>query len=135
MATNLLPIQATGVRASAVSGHRISENRRLKTSTTVPTTTTTTNGNWWNPLFGWSADADYIDSNKKEDLLNAVVRSEKKPDPEPNRSRSRFAPGCFTEEKAKQLRMMTMETASFHDAMYHSAIASRLASDFTGHSG
>ena len=42
---------------------------------------------------------------------------------------SRFSPGCFTEEKAKQLRMMTKDT-SFHDVMYHSAIASRLASDF-----
>jgi len=27
-----------------------------------------------------------------------------------------------------------METESFHDAMYHSAIASRLASDFNGRS-
>nr|GEX43528.1 hypothetical protein [Tanacetum cinerariifolium] len=36
---------------------------------------------------------------------------------------------CFTEEKAKQLRMKTVEMSNFHDVMYHSAIASRLASD------
>ncbi|KAI3512652.1 hypothetical protein L1887_19970 [Cichorium endivia] len=41
--------------------------------------------------------------------------------------------GCFTEEKAKQLRMKTVETVNFHDMMYHSAIASRLASDVSGH--
>jgi hypothetical protein len=34
----------------------------------------------------------------------------------------------LTQEKARQLRMRMMETQSFHDAMYHSAIASRLAS-------
>ncbi|CAH2042791.1 unnamed protein product, partial [Thlaspi arvense] len=32
--------------------------------------------------------------------------------------------GCFTEEKTKWLRLMTMEGSSFHDAMYHSVIAS-----------
>ncbi|THU52344.1 hypothetical protein C4D60_Mb10t03030 [Musa balbisiana] len=36
---------------------------------------------------------------------------------------------AFTEEKARELRMRTMETEAFHDVMYHSAIASRLASD------
>jgi hypothetical protein len=34
----------------------------------------------------------------------------------------------LTEEKARQLRMRMMETETFHDAMYHSAITSRLAS-------
>ena len=50
-------------------------------------------------------------------------------DSETARSRSRFTLGGFTEEKAKQLRRKTMESASFHDIMYHSSIASRLASD------
>uniref|UniRef100_A0A453EAW0 Uncharacterized protein n=1 Tax=Aegilops tauschii subsp. strangulata TaxID=200361 RepID=A0A453EAW0_AEGTS len=31
-------------------------------------------------------------------------------------------------EPARQLRLRMMETESFHDVMYHSAIASRLAS-------
>ncbi|KAJ9146514.1 hypothetical protein P3X46_028769 [Hevea brasiliensis] len=55
-------------------------------------------------------------------------------DLEPKSARSRFAPGCFTEEKAKQLRMLTTDMSSFHDAMYHSVIASRLASDFKNRS-
>ncbi|VAH15117.1 unnamed protein product [Triticum turgidum subsp. durum] len=33
----------------------------------------------------------------------------------------------LTEEKARQLRARMSEMESFHDAMYHSAIASRLA--------
>ena len=33
----------------------------------------------------------------------------------------------LTEEKARQLRARMAQTESFHDAMYHSAIASRLA--------
>ncbi|KAJ6394436.1 hypothetical protein OIU77_023614 [Salix suchowensis] len=46
--------------------------------------------------------------------------------------RSRFALGSFTEEKAKQLRRKTLEGSTFHDIMYHSAIASRLALDGSG---
>ncbi|KAI4381951.1 hypothetical protein MLD38_007966 [Melastoma candidum] len=44
-------------------------------------------------------------------------------------SRTQPAVGCFTEEKAKQMRRKTAEGYSFHDVMYHSAIASRLATD------
>lgn len=44
-------------------------------------------------------------------------------------SRTLVAVGCFTEEKAKQLRRKTAEGYAFHDVMYHSAIASRLATD------
>ncbi|KAK9947625.1 hypothetical protein M0R45_003240 [Rubus argutus] len=82
---------------------------------------------WWSPLFGWSAEPDYIDSNAKS-TEPAETGSESK------RTRSRFTPGCFTEEKAKQLRMKTIETETFHDAMYHSSIATRLASDFKNRS-
>ncbi|XP_050379077.1 uncharacterized protein LOC126796320 [Argentina anserina] len=82
---------------------------------------------WWSPLFGWSADPDYIDSNKSPEPAE-----ENKPPPPP--PRSRFAPGCFTEEKAKQLRLKMIETETFHDAMYHSSIATRLASDFKSRS-
>jgi hypothetical protein len=35
--------------------------------------------------------------------------------------------GGLTEEKARELRARMAATESFHDAMYHSAIASRLA--------
>ncbi|MCL7036224.1 hypothetical protein MKW94_019873 [Papaver nudicaule] len=67
--------------------------------------------NWWTPIFGWKSEPDYIENSSK-----------------PSGS-GKFTPGCFTEEKAKQLRIKAMESANFHDIMYHSAIASRLASD------
>ncbi|GAB4842045.1 Boron transporter 4 [Ancistrocladus abbreviatus] len=47
-------------------------------------------------------------------------------------SGSRFGRGCPTEEKAKQLRTKTIESSTFHETMYHSAIVSRLASDLSG---
>ncbi|XP_057504536.1 uncharacterized protein LOC130788023 [Actinidia eriantha] len=81
--------------------------------------------NWWIPIFGWSSVPDYITNKESEGEFSPAIEKES------DRSRSRFAPGCFTEEKAKQLRKKTAETATFHDIMYHSAIASRLASDTT----
>ncbi|KAJ1282349.1 hypothetical protein BS78_03G045000 [Paspalum vaginatum] len=72
--------------------------------------------NWWAPLLGWSGQPDYIDAAR--------------PAQEEARPPRGHAPrrGALTEDKARQLRVRMMETASFHDAMYHSAIASRLAS-------
>ncbi|KAK9054678.1 hypothetical protein SSX86_025757 [Deinandra increscens subsp. villosa] len=81
---------------------------------------------WWTPLFGLPSDPDYI--NNPATITDGSVTENVDPD----NARSRFAPGCFTEEKAKQMRMKTVETANFHDIMYHSAIASRLASDVSG---
>ena len=72
------------------------------------------NAKWWAPLLGWSGQPDYIDAQPSAP-----------PAPETAGAR-RF--GVLTEEKARQLRMRMMETESFHDAMYHSAIASRLVS-------
>ncbi|KAL3840940.1 hypothetical protein ACJIZ3_025531 [Penstemon smallii] len=83
------------------------------------------NHNWWAPIFGWSSsEPDYI-------INSAVKIIESDPDGEkkelvPNKNLFR---GCFTEEKAKELRKKTTETSTFHDIMYHSPIASRLASD------
>lgn len=119
MATNLLPLGHVAIRASAASGPRRSGPNHRKNSSS-------SSSNWWTPLFGWSSEPDYIGSESKaedlQDKRESVLESKS--------MRSRFAPGCFTEEKAKQLRMLTNDTSSFHDAMYHSAIASRLASDF-----
>ncbi|KAJ0755428.1 hypothetical protein HanPI659440_Chr09g0357871 [Helianthus annuus] len=78
---------------------------------------------WWAPLFGVSSDPDYIHNQANESVTGK---------PDLDKTGSRFAPGCFTEEKAKQMRMKTIEMANFHDLMYHSAIASRLASDVSG---
>ncbi|EXB76285.1 hypothetical protein L484_025643 [Morus notabilis] len=116
MATNLLHFRPSLVRSCAIPNPK-SDHARRKTSSS-------SSASWWTPLFGWSSEPDYIDADGRAD-------SPEKSDggSEPSRS-SRFAPGCFTEEKAKRLRMLTKETASFHDVMYHSAIASRLAFDF-----
>ncbi|KAG8070248.1 hypothetical protein GUJ93_ZPchr0006g42802 [Zizania palustris] len=43
--------------------------------------------------------------------------------------------GVLTEEKARKLQAKMMETKSFHDDMYHSDIASRLASAAPGSDG
>ncbi|XP_047044823.1 uncharacterized protein LOC124649209 [Lolium rigidum] len=72
-------------------------------------------GKWWAPLVGWSGKADYI-----EPATAMVVEEEKA-------ASARTFVGGLTEEKARQLRARMVETESFHDAMYHSAIASRLA--------
>ncbi|KAA8523053.1 hypothetical protein F0562_009476 [Nyssa sinensis] len=120
----LLPFRPISVRACATAGGHKPDPHRRKSSSS----------NWWTPLFGWSSEPDYIDSENSSNNKNGLsVKAESKSESDRDRklTRSRFAPGCFTEEKARQLRMMTMDTETFHDVMYHSAIASRLASDFT----
>ncbi|KAK4764321.1 hypothetical protein SAY87_013759 [Trapa incisa] len=112
MATNLLPFRPSMIFASASSERRRPDPSRRSSSTS----------GWWTPLFQWSSEPDYIDY--KPEKAGQAAEPDQKPTP------TRFSPGCFTEEKAKLLRMATADTASFHEAMYHSAIASRLASDF-----
>ncbi|KAL5975258.1 hypothetical protein ACLOJK_031937, partial [Asimina triloba] len=120
MAT-ILSFRPTGIRPNAASDHRKPGAHRPKAS----------QANWWTPLFGWPSDPDYIDGPAGGHSQPASMEN----DPEVDaRQRTRFSPGSFTEEKARQLRMMTMETANFHDIMYHSSIASRLASDLPGRS-
>lgn len=109
----MLPLRPPVVTARAASGNRKTDASGRKSSSS---------SNWWSPLFGWSGEPDYVDTDDHKTL---------EADPHPKPARSRFAPGAFTEEKAKQLRRLTTETSSFHDVMYHSAIASRLASDFS----
>ncbi|CAL5198566.1 unnamed protein product [Lathyrus oleraceus] len=108
-------IHAVRIQACAGSGNRIPDPDRRKSSSS----------NWWTPLFGWSSEPDYINSDNK------APNPQSESDPASKPSKLRFS-GGLTEEKAKQLRMMT--TDSFHDTMYHSAIASRLASDFKARS-
>ncbi|CAA7403137.1 unnamed protein product [Spirodela intermedia] len=91
-------------------------------------------GSWWTPLFGWPAEPDYIE----ESGSGAAGAAEKKTTgagKEALEMRGGTTKSvAFTEDKARRLRMMTAETSAFHDIMYHSAIASRLASDFSGRS-
>ncbi|KAL3747587.1 hypothetical protein ACJRO7_016392 [Eucalyptus globulus] len=138
MATNLLTFRPSGgicASASAGVGHkRPDPNRRRSLSPAAPSPSppspSSSNSGWWSPLFGWSSEPDYIDSGSHKAGCQED-KAEPGADPSPARP-SRFAPGSFTAEKGKQLRMMTQDAGSFHDAMYHSAIASRLASDFGG---
>ncbi|XP_057421710.1 uncharacterized protein LOC130715610 [Lotus japonicus] len=121
MAATLIPLRSTGIRACADSGHRKPEPDRRRTSS----------ANWWTPLFGISSEPDYINSNSKAPTL---PQAKAEGDPALKAAaRPRFA-GALTEEKARQLRMMTTGTETFHDTMYHSAIASRLASEFKANS-
>ncbi|OEL15099.1 hypothetical protein BAE44_0023881 [Dichanthelium oligosanthes] len=76
---------------------------------------------WWAPLLGWSDQPDYIDA---QPAAEEVAQHQQQPST--RGTARRF--GVLTEDKARQLRMQMMENESFHDAMYHSAIASRLAS-------
>ncbi|EOY26572.1 Uncharacterized protein TCM_028393 [Theobroma cacao] len=117
MATTLTCSLSSPIRASSGSFGKPDPNRRKPVSSS----------SWWAPVFGWSSNPEYLNDS------NAGDPSESKPDvSDPGRSRSRYTLGCFTEEKAKQLRRKTMENAAFHDIMYHSSIASRLASDISG---
>ncbi|KAF8400700.1 hypothetical protein HHK36_014000 [Tetracentron sinense] len=129
--TTFLSLRPTGIRACASPNphhQRPDTNRRRRI-----TSTSSSSSSCWTPLFGWSSDPDYIDSNNDPDPSDKT-RSRPESEADTTRSRSRFASGCFTEEKAKQLRMKTVESATFHDIMYHSAIASRLASDLPNRS-
>ncbi|CAN0900866.1 hypothetical protein LINGRAHAP2_LOCUS21074 [Linum grandiflorum] len=121
MASNLLSLHPAGVRPCAVSDPDQANRRRISFSTSST--------KWWSPLFGWSSDPDYIRTDGGSDQSDKDL-SRSEADLEAKQPRSRFPPGCFTAEKAKQLRMMTSDASSHHDAMYHSAIASRLASEF-----
>ncbi|KAI3670971.1 hypothetical protein L1987_87616 [Smallanthus sonchifolius] len=128
MAAYLIPVQpplivrASASTSSSTAGSQKSDPQRKS---------------WWTPLFGWSSEPDYIDSKNTDKItannttssVKSGARSESNLDQKP--VRSRVSPANFTDEKARKLRMLTMETESFHVAMYHSAIASRLASDFS----
>ncbi|KAJ0751869.1 hypothetical protein HanPI659440_Chr09g0317761 [Helianthus annuus] len=128
MAANLIPIQPSLIiKASASATNHKSDPQPARKS-------------WWTPLFGWSADPDYIESTNNDQTkmnsnsfsMRSGAGSDLDQDQKP--ARSRFSSANFTDEKARKLRMLTVETESFHDAMYHSAIASRLASDFSDRS-
>ncbi|KAH7547358.1 uncharacterized protein LOC125420996 [Ziziphus jujuba] len=125
MASSLPSFQPPMIRASSSSSSRKPDANRRKA---------TVSSNWWTPVFGWSSDPDYIGNTTSSGGPSQNPRA--MPDPAEAESgrppRSRFSAGCFTEDKAKQLRRKTLESSTFHDVMYHSAIASRLASDLSG---
>ncbi|XVE54363.1 hypothetical protein DITRI_Ditri03aG0074800 [Diplodiscus trichospermus] len=123
MATHLITFRPTRIHACAFPGHPKPDPNRQKSSSSSSST------NWWAPLFGLSSEPDYIGSDE-ETKAKEKRDGESEAGTGQKAARPKFAPGCFTTQKAKQLRMMTTNSNSFHDVMYHSAIASRLASDF-----
>ncbi|XP_076925780.1 uncharacterized protein LOC143588734 [Bidens hawaiensis] len=131
MAANLMPIQPSLIIRASSSGASTSGSHKSDAP----------RKSWWTPLFGWSSEPDYIDSinsdkmkanNKKS--FSHTSRDNSESDVDQKSLKSRVSSSNFTDEKARKLRMLTKETESFHDAMYHSAIASRLASDFSDRS-
>ncbi|KAI3447061.1 hypothetical protein Pfo_003726 [Paulownia fortunei] len=115
MASGMLPFRPVVVRA----GINAADDRKPDQTKRTPSP------KWWAPLFGFSSEPDYINPVPDDKMSKAAADGDPKP------AKTRFAPGSFTEEKARQLRRMTNDASSIHDSMYHSAIASRLASDFS----
>lgn len=103
-------------------------NRVNPDSTREKPTSGSSSASWWTPLFGWSSEPDYVVDSGSTKAGPPKEVSGLKSDPETVRTRTKFQ-GCFTADKAKELRRKTRESSNFHDVMYHSAIASRLASD------
>ncbi|KAI6681752.1 hypothetical protein NL676_035633 [Syzygium grande] len=123
-AAGLLPCGPLAVKAAASSpaerkpgpaGRRIPRSPSSNSSSS-------SSSSWWAPIFGFSAEPGYI--GPADDKVAYPRKADAKP------ARCRPDPIRFTEEKARLLRLMTSDAASLHDPMYHSAIASRLASDF-----
>ncbi|KAF7113148.1 hypothetical protein RHSIM_Rhsim01G0080100 [Rhododendron simsii] len=120
MAVSLVSIRPIGLRPCATGGHH------------KPHWKCPSSSNCWTPLFGCSSEPDYIEPRNG---LKLEVDTHSGSDQDPKGlTRSRFASGTFTDEKARRLRLMTTDTGAFHDAMYHSAIATLLASEFSDQS-
>lgn len=90
---------------------------------------------WWLPLFGWSqgdlerwADDDVKESKTEDKAMEKSSDGHEKEMEELPAKRSKFVRGRLSPEKAKVLRKNLRDTSTFREAMYHSAIASRLAS-------
>lgn len=96
---------------------------------------------WWLPIYGWSradqerwVDGEIDESKTKGAAMHSSSDDDEKAREEVPPERSKFVRGHLTPEKAKLLRKNLRDTSTFRDTMYHSAIASRLASpDNEGH--
>ncbi|XP_057855522.2 uncharacterized protein LOC131065121 [Cryptomeria japonica] len=74
---------------------------------------------WWTPIFKFGKAEDLQSGNGSVAAAAAAAAAE-------SDGRARRTT-VFTEEKARALRRELRETETWHDLMYHSAIASRLA--------
>ncbi|KAI6681738.1 hypothetical protein NL676_035619 [Syzygium grande] len=126
-AAGLLPCRPLAIKAAASSPAERKPGpagRRIPppSSSSNSSSSSSSSSSWWAPIFGFSAEPGYI--GPADDKVAYPRKADAKP------ARCRPDPIRFTEEKARLLRLMTSDAASLHDPMYHSAIASRLASDF-----
>ncbi|XP_030474010.1 uncharacterized protein LOC115691512 [Syzygium oleosum] len=124
-AAGLIPCRPISVKAAASSSAERKPGptgRRSPPSSSSSSNSNSSSSSWWAPIFGFSAEPGYI--GPADDKVAYPGTADAKP------ARCRPDPIRFTEEKARLLRLMTSDAASLHDPMYHSAIASRLASDF-----
>ncbi|KAI6681735.1 hypothetical protein NL676_035616 [Syzygium grande] len=122
-AAGLLPCRPLAIKAAASSpAERKPGSAGRRIPLPPPPPPTPSSSSWWAPIFGFSAEPGYI--GPADDKVAYPRKADAKP------ARCRPDPIRFTEEKARLLRLMTSDAASLHDPMYHSAIASRLASDF-----
>ncbi|KZV26104.1 hypothetical protein F511_06030 [Dorcoceras hygrometricum] len=119
MATTISHITTPIVSSAApINPRKLFPNHR---SAAVPQT-----NKWWAPLFGWSSEPDYIRMDPDPEVLPLQDTQTVQIGHDKSCLRGRL-----TEEKARELRKKTIESSNFHDIMYHSAIASRLASDIS----
>ncbi|XP_010503247.1 PREDICTED: uncharacterized protein LOC104780442 [Camelina sativa] len=116
---------ATIISCSALSSIRASSSEPGSTKSDPSRKKPVSSVSWWAPLFGISSEPDYVVNNTNNNSSPSSASLESVLVKTGERSQR----WCLTEEKAKQLRRKTAEASTFHDVMYHSAIASRLASD------
>ncbi|KAH0456542.1 hypothetical protein IEQ34_014449 [Dendrobium chrysotoxum] len=77
---------------------------------------------WWTPLFHSAFTGDQGGSEERETTGDSVEEVKDGGSP------AAISFSVLTPEKARVLRRELRATETWHDAMYHSAIASRLAS-------
>jgi hypothetical protein len=92
---------------------------------------------WWSPLFDIIREPEPSSFTASSSLSSMAIEAEAEtrnvansspnPNPNPSPRAARRSGVGFTAEKARLLRKELRATESFHDIMYHSAIASRLA--------
>ncbi|CAM8976344.1 unnamed protein product [Rhodiola kirilowii] len=138
MATSLVTFQSMGISASSSNSSSSSSSRKSSTQSRKSSSSgRSLSTGWLSPIFGWSTDqSDYSDSRRSsssstERCSRSGGGDAAEESGEERKGRLRYMAGNFTEEKARQLRMMTTGLEMSHEKMYHSAIASRLASDFS----
>ncbi|KAG9130492.1 hypothetical protein Leryth_025752 [Lithospermum erythrorhizon] len=94
ISTTLSCFRAPNILSSAAPHHRKHHQSLPKATPSPPSTS------WWTPLFGWPSNPNYINIFKMESKNQEM-----------DRPVSKFSLGCFTEEKAREMRKKMKETS------------------------